>query len=160
VHDHAPCVALSLNRAEQAFIDQGLKLTPLRRKVLEQVAASHDAVGAYDVLEALSRKSGTRIAPITVYRALDVLQSVGVIHRVESRNAFFACHAEHGIRQRPVVLICDVCRGVTEVIAQAVFTPIDAVVADRGFQARQTVVEVTGRCAACAASDHEIRPCP
>jgi Fur family transcriptional regulator, zinc uptake regulator len=156
-HDHAPCLAQSLSRAERTFIDQGLKMTPLRRRVLEEVAGSHDAVGAYDVLDALSRKTGTRVAPISVYRALDVLQSAGVIHRVESRNAFFACHADHGARQRPVVLVCDDCRGVTEVVASAAFAPIDAVAAAHGFRTRHTVIEVAGACSTCAAAPAESR---
>jgi Fur family transcriptional regulator, zinc uptake regulator len=148
-HDHGPCLAQSLGRAERTFVDQGLKLTPLRRRVLEEVAGSHDAVGAYDVLESLSRKTGTRIAPISVYRALDVLQAAGVIHRVESKNAFFACHADHDQKQRPVVLVCDRCRGVTEVVASTAFIPIDAVAAAYGFKTRQTVVEIAGQCKAC-----------
>jgi Fur family transcriptional regulator, zinc uptake regulator len=151
-HDHGPCLAQSLSRAERTFVDQGLKMTPLRRRVLEEVAGSHDAVGAYAVLDALSRKTGTRVAPISVYRALDVLQSAGVIHRVESRNAFFACHADHDTRQRPVVLVCDACHGVTEVVASAAFTPVDEVAAAHGFHTRHTVIEVAGQCRICVAS--------
>jgi Fur family transcriptional regulator, zinc uptake regulator len=154
-HDHGPCLAQSLSRAEQAFVDQGLKLTPLRRRVLEEVAASHDAVGAYDVLDRMARKSGTKIAPISVYRALDVLQDAGVIHRVESRNAFFACHATHGDRHPPVVLVCDACAVVTEVEAAQAFGAIDAIAVAQRFTPRRTVIEVAGQCAGCAGATTE-----
>jgi Fur family transcriptional regulator, zinc uptake regulator len=154
-HDHGPCLAQSLSRAEQAFVDQGLKLTPLRRRVLEEVAASHDAVGAYDVLDRMARKSGTRIAPISVYRALDVLQDAGVVHRVESRNAFFACHATHGASQPHAVLVCDTCAAVTEVEAAEAFGAVAAITAANGFQPRRTVIEVSGLCHGCAISSTE-----
>lgn len=154
-HDHAPCLAQSLSRAERAFVDQGLKMTPLRRRVLEEVAASHDAVGAYDVLERMARKAGSRIAPISIYRALDVLQEAGVIHRVESRNAFFACHTVHAARHPPVVLVCDTCAAVTEVEAEQAFDTIDAIVSANRFQPRRTVIEVAGLCSGCAGASQE-----
>jgi Fur family transcriptional regulator, zinc uptake regulator len=155
VHDHGRCLAQSLGRAEKAFVDQGLKLTPLRRRVLEEVAASHDAVGAYDVLDRMARKSGTRIAPISIYRALDVLQDAGVIHRVESRNAFFACHTVHGASQPPVVLVCDRCATVIEVEAVQAFDVIEEITSAHKFEPRRTVIEVAGQCSSCADQNSE-----
>jgi Fur family transcriptional regulator, zinc uptake regulator len=148
-HDHASCVQRSLQRAERAFVEQGRKLTPLRRRVLEEIAASHDAVGAYDVLDRLAAKSGTRIAPISVYRALDVLQEAGVIHRLESRNAFFACHTAHRAHQLPIILVCDTCDVVTEVDPASAHATIDGVAARHGFTAKRTMIEVAGSCSAC-----------
>ena len=94
-HDHGACVHDALHRAETAFEAKGMKLTPLRRLVFEEIAGSHDAVGAYDVLDRLARKTGERMAPVSVYRAIDALLEAGVVHRLESRNAFFACHTPH-----------------------------------------------------------------
>ena len=62
-HNHGGCLDAAVHRAELAFETKGLKLTRLRRKILEEIAASHHAVGAYDILDSLARK-GDRLALI------------------------------------------------------------------------------------------------
>jgi|LNFM01.1.fsa_nt_gb Fur family zinc uptake transcriptional regulator len=152
-HDHGPCLKGTLERAADVFEAKGLKLTPLRRRVLEEVAASHHALGAYEILERLARKERTRMAPISVYRALDALLEMGVVHRLESRNAYFACHAPHGKHAaRQIVLACERCATVAEVAAPAAFDAIDGAARGAGFGTARVMVEVTGLCASCAAS--------
>ena len=111
-----------MERARKAFDDKGLKLTPLRQAVFREIAASHRAIGAYEVLDRLAA-SGERLAPISVYRAIDALVAAGIVHRFESRNAFFACHAGHEMRQ--LVLACETCGRVAEVDGDKVFAAID-----------------------------------
>ena len=55
-----------------------------------------------------------RPAPITVYRALDFLRDNGLVHRIESRNAFVACVNNHGGDDLVVFLICERCGAVGE----------------------------------------------
>lgn len=148
-HDHGPCLARALTRAEAAFTERGMKLTALRRLVFEEIAASHDAVGAYDVLDRLQRKTGERMAPISVYRALDALLDAGVVHRLESRNAFFACHAAHASPVRPIALVCDICGSVSERDGADVRAAVDALARADGFEPRSVVVEVSGCCGPC-----------
>lgn len=148
-HDHAPCLASALTRAEAAFAARGMKLTALRRLVFEEIAGSHDAVGAYDVLDRLQRKTGERMAPISVYRALDALLDAGVVHRLESRNAFFACHSAHEPAARPLALVCDLCGVVAEREAKEVRGAVDAMARADGFEPRTIVIEVSGCCGAC-----------
>ncbi len=152
-HDHGPCVSDTLKRAAEAFEAKGLRLTPLRRRVLEEVAASHHAIGAYDILERLARKEDTRLAPISVYRALEALLDMGVVHRLESRNAYFACHTSHGKNgTRQIVLACERCATVAEVAAPVAFDAIDGAANTAGFRASRALVEVVGLCATCAAA--------
>ena len=148
-HDHGACVETLLDRARQAFGEQGLKLTSLRLRVLEEIASSHDAVGAYDVLERLAHKTGERMAPISVYRAIDSLQQAGLVHRLESRNAFFACHAPHIDRQRHMALVCETCAKVVEVPATTLYKSIESASGGAGFQLNSVVAEGFGVCAAC-----------
>jgi Fur family zinc uptake transcriptional regulator len=151
-HDHGACLADSLSRAEAVFRASGLRLTPLRQQVLKEIASSHMALGAYDILERLARHGGRRLAPISVYRALDSLVDAGLVHRLESRNAFFACHAEHPEARRQIVLACEACGAVAEVSSEPVFTGISETASKSGFKPRMTLVEVIGRCAQCAAA--------
>jgi len=146
-HDHGLCLEEAMERAHTAFQNKGLKLTPLRRSVFREIAASHKAIGAYEVLDKLAAR-GERLAPISVYRAIEALVAAGIVHRFESRNAFFACHAGHEMRQ--LVLACEACGRVAEVDADKVFAAIDRSADTAGFSAKGAVVEVWGTCAACA----------
>lgn len=148
-HDHGTCLADLIERAQAAFEAQGLRLTELRRLVLEEVASSHKAVGAYDVLERLSARGKRRLAPISVYRALDSLVATGLVHRLESRNAFFACHAAHAANRRQIVLACETCGAVAEVAGARVFDGIAAAAEAVGFRMTHALVEVSGSCTAC-----------
>jgi Fur family transcriptional regulator, zinc uptake regulator len=147
-HDHGPCANDALDRAERAFEDKGMKLTPLRRLVFEEIAASHDAVGAYDVLDRLARKTGDRMAPVSVYRAIDALLEAGVVHRLESRNAFFACHTPHAGR-RHIALVCDGCGTVSEIDGTPVHAAVEVAAKRAGFAIHTSVVEVAGHCKPC-----------
>jgi Fur family zinc uptake transcriptional regulator len=146
-HDHAQCLEEAMVRADSAFQSKGLKLTPLRRAVFRELAGSHKAMGAYDVLDRFAAR-GERLAPISVYRAIEALVAAGLVHRFESRNAFFACQGRHERRQ--LVLACETCGHVAEVDGSKAFAAIEASVAVTGFAARGAVVEVWGQCANCA----------
>lgn len=148
-HDHGSCVSDMLERAGQAFAAHGLRMTPLRKRVLETIAASHSAVGAYDLLEKLAKPGERRLAPISVYRALDSLVEAGLVHRLESRNAFFACHATHASDRRQVVLACSKCGTVAELAGERVFPAIAAIAVEAGFAMERVMVEVIGLCDPC-----------
>ena len=150
-HNHDTCVETLLDRAGIAFEKRGMKLTALRLRVLEEIAASHDAMGAYDLLERLSRKTGERLAPISVYRAIDALLDAGLVHRLESKNAFFACHAPHEERQRHIALVCNQCAKVVEVPAASIYVIIEEASRAKGFELRTSVAEGSGLCGTCAA---------
>lgn len=148
-HDHARCVADAMTRAEAICEARGLRLTPLRRHVLQLVWAGHKPVGAYDVLDALT-EAGRKAAPPTVYRALDFLMEAGLVHRLDSLNAYIGCpdpeHAHSG-----QFLICRACHRVIELDASAINARIREAAAGAGFRAEQQMLEVRGLCAACAA---------
>ncbi len=136
-----------MERARKAFEAKGLKLTPLRQAVFQEIAASHRAIGAYEVLDKLATR-GDRLAPISVYRAIDALVSAGIVHRFESRNAFFACRGGHEMRQ--LVLACETCGRVAEVDGDKVFAAIDTSAGSAAFSPKGAVVEVWGLCESCS----------
>lgn len=147
-HDHERCVTAALERAEAICEARGLRLTALRRHVLELVWAGHKPVGAYDVLDALA-EAGRKAAPPTVYRALDFLMEAGLVHRLDSLNAYIGCpdpaHAHSG-----QFLICRECQSVIELDAGAINARIEQAAARAGFRAEQQMLEVRGVCEACA----------
>ncbi|HRY08174.1 MAG TPA: transcriptional repressor [Hyphomicrobiaceae bacterium] len=145
-------LAQSIERARTIFTEKNLRFTDLRQRVFSEIAATNGAIGAYDILDRLSDK-GTRLAPISVYRSIDALLDAGVIHRLESKNAYFACRRhEHGKHGRPIFLSCERCGSVTEAEAQGVFELINSVARDQDFEAKVKFVEVSGICVRCAGS--------
>jgi len=146
-HDHATCTAELLSRAERTCERRGSRLTGQRREVLNCVAQSHAAVGAYDIIERMAGL-GPRPAPITVYRALDFLEAHGLVHKIESRNAFVACtHAHDG--KPAAMLVCERCGLVAELDAPEMFGALQSAAKGQGFAIHRSVVELTGLCSTC-----------
>ncbi len=146
-HDHRRCVVEALGKAEALCHRRGVRLTKLRRQVLELVWTSHAPVGAYGILHALGRER-ERAAPPTVYRALDFLLSQGLVHRVESLNAFVGCpepDETHGGQ----FLICRDCGTAAEMNEPAINRAIAAQAASHGFSVEAKTIEVRGLCPAC-----------
>src|ERR1700753_611182 len=99
-HVHGGSQEAALTLADEYCRERGEKLTPIRRKVLELLLNSGRATKAYSLLDEM-RQIHPGSAPPTVYRALDFLLSAGLVHRIESINAFKVCHdlnqCKHGI---------------------------------------------------------------
>lgn len=147
--DHQHHAADALKRAEQRCQDSGLRLTPIRRDVLEVLCADHRPLGAYDLVEGLSRLKARRIAPISVYRALDFLVEQGLVHRLSTRNAYIACTHSHGAGETVAFLICEKCGGVDEDCSPGIRTTLSAITSGIGFEAHHQMIEITGLCEHC-----------
>lgn len=137
-------------RVEDVCACKGLQLTPLRRRVLSILNDSGAPLGAYAIMEKLSKIEAKPIAPPTVYRTLDFFVENGFLHKIESRNAFAPCehvgHAHNG-----VVLLCRRC-GHSEEIQDSALDEALRGIADRvGFSMAPQILEVQGLCSACGA---------
>jgi Fur family zinc uptake transcriptional regulator len=84
-----------------------------------------------------------------VYRALDFLRENGLVHRIESRNAFVACGRNHGADALVAFLICERCGAVGEAPAAAIGQSLAAAARSAGFAPNLSVIEITGTCAHC-----------
>jgi Fur family transcriptional regulator, zinc uptake regulator len=146
-HDHRKCVHTALSTAEAVCKARGEKLTPVRKRVLELVWASHRPVGAYALLDSL-RADGRSAAPPTVYRALEFLLALGLVHRVESLNAYLGC-AHPASDHAAQFLICRQCGTAAELEESDIATAIDRHAKRAGFAVERRTVEAMGLCAAC-----------
>jgi Fur family zinc uptake transcriptional regulator len=149
-HDHGRCTADALTHAELVCAERSQKFTPIRRQVLQALLSSHRPLGAYEVIEELA-KSMPRPAPITVYRALDFLMANGLVHRIESRNAYLACAHDHDAASMVAFLICEHCGSVGEIVAGPATQSLNDAARQSGFVPKLSVVEITGTCAHCQA---------
>ncbi|MEM7187993.1 MAG: transcriptional repressor [Pseudomonadota bacterium] len=146
-HDHGGCVSRVSDAVEEACREQGLRLTPIRRSVLEILLEEHKALGAYDVLTRLA-DAGRPAHPPVAYRALDFLVANGFAHKIERLNAFVAClHPDGG--HCPAFLICRECRVVAEADVPLGEGTLGRAAEGLGFRLEGAVIEAEGLCPAC-----------
>jgi len=146
-HDHGTCVSDTLAAAETRCVADGLRFTPVRRKVLEILLQEHRALGAYAILDRL-RDDGFGSQPPVAYRALDFLVANGLAHKIERLNAFIACaHPSHS--HTPAFMICRLCDAVAETQTSPARGALGDAARATGFRIERTVVEAEGVCPAC-----------
>ncbi|TXH69118.1 MAG: transcriptional repressor [Lysobacteraceae bacterium] len=154
VHDAQGFVAA----VERACRERGLRLTPIRARVLDLVARHGKPIKAYDLLDQI-RLDKQRVddedgagaaAPPTVYRALEFLLVNGFIHKLESVNAFVACHHPSTAQHSVPFLICDHCHSAVELEDERIVALLDEKARALGFVPQAQTLEVHGICARCA----------
>lgn len=134
--------------AREACLQKGVRFTALREQVLALVWQSHKPLGAYDLIDMLAEVSHRRIAPPTVYRALDFLLDIGAIHKINSLNAYIGCpspNAEHP----SYFLICTQCHTASECNDTKLKNQIEQLGKEQQFSIEKQWLEVLGVCQAC-----------
>lgn len=146
-HDHRRCVSRAMATAEKICEERKLRLTPMRRRVLELVWNRHAPIGAYDILGSLKKGEGA-LEPPTVYRALKFLQDAGLVHRIDSLNAFIGCESpQEGHTAQ--FLVCRKCQRVLELDDPAISRLLVEKARVLGFATDAQDIEIKGVCAAC-----------
>ena len=124
-------------------------LTKNQSLVLEALRKAKHPVGAYELLGQL-REHGLR-APLQIYRTLDQLIELKIVHRLESLNAWtLCCDVEHA--STPVFAICNDCGNVKEYFDETLNSNIANISKQSGFVADRSIIEIHGRCYQCEPS--------
>lgn len=147
-HQHQQCISQAMAAAEAKCAQDDVRLTPTRRRVLELIWGSHLPSKAYDILDKL-RNENRRAAPPTVYRALEFLVEEGLVHRIESLNAYVGC-GEPGQAHAGQFLICRACGNVAELDDPEVSEILASTAEQAGFQVARETVEMEGLCVQCS----------
>ena len=128
-------------------------LTKNQLLVLEALRKAKHPVGAYELLDQL-REHGLR-APLQIYRTLDQLIELKIVHRLESLNAWtLCCDAEHD--STPVFAICNDCGIVKEYFDETLSSNIANISKQSGFVADRSIIEIHGRCDQCEPTQDEL----
>ena len=146
-HDHQVCVDSALDEAAGLCAKRGVRLTPLRRRVLELIWGGHQPMGAYAILDVL-RGENRKAAPPTVYRALEFLAAHRLIHRIESLNAYIGC-VQPDRPHAGQFLICQSCGTTAELDDAGIVAAVGRGARRLGFEALHQTVEVAGLCPEC-----------
>jgi len=127
----------------------GQDLTRNQALVYGTLHDAHGPLSAYAILDRL-RPDGLR-APQQIYRALDKLMEFGLIHRLESLNAFVACsHPAHEGHSVVAFAICEACGNVSEFSEAALAEHLRRWADETGFRIKKSTIEVRGLCDGCA----------
>ena len=149
-HDHRDSTGPALDAAaERALIGAGEQWTPMRAAVFSALAGFDKPASAYDVTEAVSTVQGRRVAANSVYRILDLFVANNVAMRIESANAYLA-NAHPGCLHDCIFLVCDTCGRATHVDDDQLSARIRETACATGFRPEKPVIEVRGKCSACA----------
>jgi Fur family zinc uptake transcriptional regulator len=123
-------------------------LTRNQMLVLNALSRAGGPLSAYTILDQL-RGDGFR-APLQVYRALEKLLERGLVHRLESLNAFVACaHAHEHAHGLTAFAICEKCGQVSEFSDEIVEERLKNWAGRSGFRSAKTTIEIRGDCANC-----------
>lgn len=134
---------------QQAYSSAGLTKNQLL--VMGELSKAGGPLGAYSILDQL-REHGFR-APLQVYRALDKLVEIGFVHKLESLNAYVACHQPGCTsHETTAFMICETCGQTAEITDTALARRLKTLARDADFALTETIIELRGTCRACAAS--------
>ncbi len=149
-HDHQRCIITALERARVLCEESHARLTPIREIVLKTIWASHQPLGAYDIVDnlALNLHTGKRIKAPTVYRAIEFLLNLGLIHRITSLNAYIGRSFPENTHN-DFFLICRICHSTAECSTEQMNSIILHTAERTGFQVETQVVEIIGLCPKC-----------
>ncbi len=146
-HDHDLCIDNAVAVAERICSERGSRFTDLRKRILIMIWKGHKAVKAYDLLDQLAKEGGSAKPP-TVYRALDFLMDEGLVHKIESLNAYIGCPhpGDHHVSQ---FLICDDCENVEEVTSSELSQAVVYAAKKADFRIQRQTLELHGTCKTC-----------
>lgn len=126
----------------------GYRLTPQRQLVLEAVSALGHATPD-DILTAVRRTAhGINIS--TVYRTLELLESLGVVRHTHLGHGAPTYHA--AVEDAHVHLVCRSCEGITEAAPAIVGDLVERLAEQKGFIADVGHLAIFGLCADCSAA--------
>ena len=149
-HDHHEHYGPELARAaEETLVAAGEQWTPMRAQVFDALARFEKPASAYDIAEAVSKAQDRRVAANSVYRILDLFVGANLARRVESANAYLA-NAHPGCMHDCIFLVCDACGNTTHIDNDAITGSVRSAATGAGFAPVRPVIEVRGKCAACA----------
>ncbi|MGN8022861.1 Fur family transcriptional regulator [Phyllobacterium sp. 22229] len=126
------------------------ELTKNQALVFNTLSRAEGPLSAYTILDQL-RGDGFR-APLQVYRALEKLLDYGMVHRLESINAFVACAHPHNHSHNHGMIafaICEKCGQVSEFSDDVITQRVREWTSQNGFKQTKTTIEIRGVCAAC-----------
>ena len=147
-HDHDRCIKAALASANSLCAEKNARMTTTRESVLRLLLQSHQPLGAYQLQDQLSRLLNKPVAPATIYRAVDFLLGLGLIHRIASLNAYIGCPFPNSAHSN-LFMICSDCGSVAEVAHNTLNGLLQNICDRTNFTLQSQSLELFGQCPQC-----------
>lgn len=135
----------------------GLRVTMPRLQVIRALARSNRAMNAQEIHEAIHADQG-RIDMVSVYRILQTLLALGIVHRIGLSDGYYACHGVSREAHDSEHLVCSKCGCVTEAsVPQGASAALDEQAERLGFRTQEVRIEMLGICGHCDAREEVVR---
>jgi Fur family transcriptional regulator, zinc uptake regulator len=135
-----------LRRADDLCRQNNLRLTPIRERVYRELVQSGGPVGAYDLVDRLSSEK-KRLAPVTIYRALDFLRDAGLVHRLATQNSYVISHGQPDVNAMKIMFVDSKTGETIEVHSTEVAEAVKKAAEQAGFKSVSPFMEVEGEIA-------------
>lgn len=132
-----------LRRADDLCRRNNLRLTPIRERVYRELVQSGGPVGAYDLVDRLSSDK-KRLAPVTIYRALDFLRDAGLVHRLATQNSYVVSHGQPEVNSIKLMFVDSRTGETVEVHSVEVAEAVRKAAEQAGFKNISPFIEVEG----------------
>lgn len=140
-------VNIAIHNAHQLCQANGKRMTPLRETVLRLLYEQVVTIGAYQLLAHL-KKVHSHAQPMTLYRTLDFLLKMGLVHKISHSGEYFCC-AHPNQHTTCQVLLCTQCKKVQECCDDVLIDTVNSVAQKQQFQPQNTALEIVGVCYSC-----------
>jgi Fe2+/Zn2+ uptake regulation proteins len=152
-------VSQSLSDAEELCIQHGVRLTELRRTILEMLLSASKPVKAYELIEKMGER-GQRITPASIYRTLEFLLHYGLIHRINALNAYVPCTGTHTCHAHNLLMfVCSQCQAAQEIDDPDLYASIRSKLGSLGICMQDSCIEIQGVCPKCSGTALHISKC-
>ena len=145
-------IAAIISSAEERCAEKGVRLTEKRSQVLTGLIQSKKALSAYGLIDYCREHLGQQLPAMSVYRILDFLEGINLVHRLQLAKKYVACsHISCGHKhETPQFLICNSCDAVEEIgIPNSVINSLKDSVNEAGFHLASPQLEFECYCSNC-----------
>ena len=151
-HDHVRCINAAISRAHALCAEANVRMTATREAILRLLWQSHQPLGAYQLQQQLAKVTDKPVAPPTIYRAIEFLLEMGLVHRIPSLNAFFGCPFPTSDHSN-IFMICEQCKTVAEMADNRVNRLLEELTQKANFTLNNKNIELFGLCPNCEPGD-------
>lgn len=136
-----------VKHSTQVLRANGYKITRPRKQVIQVLNEATEPLSPYQIQDTLKRQ-GKYLDHVTIYRVLDSLSSLNLVHKVLSVGGFIRCALaeEEGCHR---FLVCRECGAIQEFADKALCQKESEVAERLGFQAEHHLTEFSGLCLRC-----------
>lgn len=144
-----------VSRVRDKFAEHGYKWTGPRREIVEVLDGTQRRHLSAEELHGILQARGSKIGLATVYRTLELMAGVGMIHKLQfgdNRSRYEVADDDHHHHH----LVCNSCDKVIEVSVDLLEALEHKIEADYDFSIFGHHLKVYGMCSACKKAGEDV----